>query len=707
MLWDARVRTLTVPGIVFVALFSFLPHKELRFIIYVFPLLNVSAAAVCHRIWENRAKSPWNGFMALIIVSHLVLNALFSMFLLCVAGSNYPGGLAIAKLHRLEKDSVDPVHVHIDVLTAQTGVSRFTQTNDSWIYSKQENLTIDNPEMLQFTHLLMEAKSKYSPNIKPYLKTHDILDSVDGFSHIALNYNMLPPIRIKTRPIIFIMKRKPNIKYDPKKAKAQIAVKEPTEDNTKRRTETKDVINETTESMEPILGEIMESLEEFEKPLNISHENKLDTEGEQEAVQLNKILNNSDEYVEPLNVEQKTTNLSENDLLHLKTSVQEEKIPNASKIETNVSTETNINVQHNIENTSSSNEKQVDTKSEKTEKQEVDMEKSKATNVHQESSTLKETVRKLIQEKLEAVKLKRDMEDEKKLLDVPEKINAGVKKIIPSKIELQQKMKIMPKELPATVQERNKEHRTINVKESIRNIINQFKEFEKDFIHEDLENSRKETVINKQSTDTSTNLSQESTNVADVTKIEDIKTIQDAKESLKDIINQFKQIKSELVSEEDDQFDRIEATYMDRPISETLMQFSEALKNLIQRRKQEKQFVTSNSNNKKDVSELQSHLKTTVKDSQLLSESLRNLNIQNTQKLEKINQNTNTKDSSNTGTNKGFEEKSYTMHMSNKNVPLNAQNSVNNVSNNIGNHYASKEENNEEMQKNIENDTNN
>lgn len=83
--------------------------------------------------WENRAKTTLNSFLALMILVHLALNTVFSMFLLCVAGSNYPGGLAIARLHRLEKDSIEPVYVHIDVLTAQTGVSRFTQTNASWM----------------------------------------------------------------------------------------------------------------------------------------------------------------------------------------------------------------------------------------------------------------------------------------------------------------------------------------------------------------------------------------------------------------------------------------------------------------------------------------------------------------------------------------------------------------------------------------------
>jgi len=60
---------------------------------------------------------------------------------------------------------------------------------------------------MTYTHLLLEAKSKYSLNLKPYSRTHDILDSVEGFSHISFNYNTFPPIRIKTKPMIFILKR--------------------------------------------------------------------------------------------------------------------------------------------------------------------------------------------------------------------------------------------------------------------------------------------------------------------------------------------------------------------------------------------------------------------------------------------------------------------------------------------------------------------
>ncbi|KAM0733077.1 hypothetical protein ACS0PU_012626 [Formica fusca] len=68
-------------------------------------------------------------------------------------------------------------------------------------------------------------------------------------------------------------------------------------------------------------------------------------------------------------------------------------------------------------------------------------------------------------------------------------------------------------------------------------------------------------------------------------KSENQVVIKDARESFKEILDQFKHIKDELTLEEDDQFDEIAAKYMEQPIAQTLLQFSEALKGLMQHRK--------------------------------------------------------------------------------------------------------------------------
>ncbi|KAK2587490.1 hypothetical protein KPH14_003192 [Odynerus spinipes] len=597
ILWDARVRAFTVPAIIFVVLFSFLPHKELRFIIYVFPLLNVAAAAACHRIWENRGKTPLNGLLSLIVIGHLVLNTIFSMFLLCVASCNYPGGLAIARLHRLEQNSTEPIYVHIDNLAAQTGVSRFTQTNSSWIYSKREDLTVNDPEMLQYTHLLIEAKSKYSPNIKPYLKTHEILDSIEGFSHITLNYNMLPPIRIKTKPTIFIMKRKANIKYDPNKAKHSLY--HVSQNNTTMNAKPS-VPNAILENMEPILDDIVESLEEIGKPLTASEKSLIKTDVEhieQKEIlpnNLQDVLSDENKFIQTST--DSTSNLLDNISKDIDIANQEKDQAIITTIELNTKDHSDMTYQKIMEKDVNCDKEPPIANKPKS--------RSDIDGAIENISNIKETVKKIIQEKIQTSNIKKDVVNGRENLDIDNKHHIKVKKQMKTKLELTPKSKIPIKQNikgKATSQANDKEI-SINVKESIRNIINQFKEFEKDFAYEDSDSPQQRTNFKdtKYSSETDELIQEKDMESLNTQHVKNHKIVKDPKESLKEIIDQFKHLKDELTSEEDDKFDEIAARYKDRPISETLMYFSEALKDLIQRRKKNK-VSTSNLENKNQM----------------------------------------------------------------------------------------------------------
>ncbi|GMR58655.1 hypothetical protein PMAYCL1PPCAC_28850 [Pristionchus mayeri] len=159
LIFDLRVFPLIAPALSFVAMYSVLPHKELRFIMYVIPVLSVPAAVVFARLYLNRHKSlfyrvsAW--FFYALVASNLAANAVFTL----AAVGNYPGGDALSWLqHSQRYDKARFRSVHIDVYAAQTGVSRFYESYPAWEYNKTEGLSPQ--DLTRFDFLIVGSDSE-------------------------------------------------------------------------------------------------------------------------------------------------------------------------------------------------------------------------------------------------------------------------------------------------------------------------------------------------------------------------------------------------------------------------------------------------------------------------------------------------------------------------------------------------------------------
>jgi alpha-1,6-mannosyltransferase len=151
---SVEVSKLFWPFFAFLALYSFLPHKELRFILPIIPTLNFFAALGILKTEAFLTKEVPR--LRRFIYALFLINAFLSGAFFFVSYHNYPGGNALQSLHSKISHSprLENISIHICDLAATTGVSRFLE-----IEGISYNKTDITPSCCDFTHVLAENEN--------------------------------------------------------------------------------------------------------------------------------------------------------------------------------------------------------------------------------------------------------------------------------------------------------------------------------------------------------------------------------------------------------------------------------------------------------------------------------------------------------------------------------------------------------------------
>ena len=153
--WRTLLALAGPPGM-YVFLYSFLPHKELRFVFYALPPL-FALASLAYAAALAKARAWWSKtLVVLVVIGILAASLVAAGGMLYISSHNYPGGIALAYFNHHVAGKGES-RLHIDADAAMTGVSLFEQKAEGVTYAKTEGLS--DADLLAFTHLLSSRSS--------------------------------------------------------------------------------------------------------------------------------------------------------------------------------------------------------------------------------------------------------------------------------------------------------------------------------------------------------------------------------------------------------------------------------------------------------------------------------------------------------------------------------------------------------------------
>ncbi|GAB0491084.1 hypothetical protein MMPV_002332 [Pyropia vietnamensis] len=197
-----RVATAVAPFFVFVALYSALPHKELRFVFPVLPAVNVVAGVVLAAALGIDATPGGDGGsggctippppavpISLAAFAAAAATVAATALYAAAAAANYPGGEALATLQAspaadVASPATREVAVWICPAAAMTGVNLWgerslqSRAGVTWRYSRDEGVSpVDGRGLKPYTHLIADVR---------HVPGYDLLFGVRGYAGVRL-----------------------------------------------------------------------------------------------------------------------------------------------------------------------------------------------------------------------------------------------------------------------------------------------------------------------------------------------------------------------------------------------------------------------------------------------------------------------------------------------------------------------------------------